>query len=157
MDNSDGNGEAKQQRKGGAFFRNMLRNVRPEHVAEMIDMLHRMQDPEKPILVPREGPWAMKMPEGYLLLGEGPVGLDIEPPPAQPATCGDDNAPRISNLDERDTESILGLAKQALDLKRPEQDMLLARIYALNLDLCDKEAVQAVDELTWALIADDKG
>ena len=64
MDNSDANGEAEQRRSGGAFFRHMLRNVKPEHVAEMIDMLRRMQDPEKPILVPREGPWAMKMPEG---------------------------------------------------------------------------------------------
>jgi hypothetical protein len=73
----------------------------------MIELLRQMQDPEKQITVPRKGPWAMKMPEGYLLLGEGPVGLDIEPPPAQPATCGDANEPRISKLAERDTEGIL--------------------------------------------------
>jgi hypothetical protein len=42
-------------------------------------------------------------------------------------------------------------------MKRPGQDMALAQIYALNFDLCDEEAVQAVDELTWAFIADNRG
>jgi hypothetical protein len=148
MDNNGTNERSEQRRSGGAFFRHMLRKVKPEHVAEMIDMLRRMQHPDKPIMVPRKGPWAMKMPEGYLLLGEGPVGLDLEPPPAQPATRGDGNVPRASMLDERDTEAILGLAKQALGMKRPEQDMILARIYALDFDLCDQEAIEAIDELT---------
>jgi hypothetical protein len=96
----------------------------------------------------------MKMPEGYLLLGEGPVGLDIEPPPGRAGGRGDRSVPRASKLDERDTEAIVGLAKQALDLKRPEQDTILAQLYALDFALCDDEAVQAIDELTWILIAD---
>jgi hypothetical protein len=101
MDNSDATGEAEQRRSGGAFFRHMLRNVRPDHVAEIVEMLRQMQDPEKPVLVPREGPWAMKRPEGYVLVGEGPVGLDIEPPPARPATCGDGHGVRAHMIGQQ--------------------------------------------------------
>ena len=56
-------------------------------------------------------------------------------------------------MDERDTEAIVSLTKQPLDMKRPEQDMALAQVYALDLGLCD-QAIEAIDELTWALIAD---
>lgn len=63
----------------------MLREVQPEHVPDMIEMLWRFGHSDKRILVPETGQWQMKMPHGYLLVGEGPVGRKIEPPLRQEA------------------------------------------------------------------------
>jgi hypothetical protein len=93
----------------------------------------------------------MKMPEGYLLLGEGPAGFDIEPPPGR-ARGERGDVPRGTKLDERDTEGIVALAKGALALKRPDLDAALAQLFALDFARCDVKAVHAIDEMTWALI-----
>jgi hypothetical protein len=76
--------EATEARKsGGRFFRVMLRDVKPEHVPDMIHMLWLFGHGGKALLVPKEGQWRMKMPHGYALVGEGRVGVTIEPPPGQ--------------------------------------------------------------------------
>ena len=152
MDNSDATDRMEQWRSDGGFFRHMLRNVEPEHVGAMVEMLHRMQESEKPAWVP-QGRWAMKMPEGYLLLGEGPAGFDIEPPPGRARGDGRGGVSRATKLDERDTEGIVALAKGALALKRPDLDAALAELFALDFARCDVKAVHAVDEMIWALIA----
>ena len=95
----------------------------------------------------------MKMPEGYLLLGEGPAGFDIEPPPGRARGDGHGGVSRATKLDERDTEGIVALAKGALALKRPDLDAALAQLFALDFARCDVKAVHAVDEMIWALIA----
>jgi hypothetical protein len=95
----------------------------------------------------------MKMPEGYLLLGEDPAGFDIEPPPARTRGDGRSDVPKVTKLDERDTEGIMALAKKALALKRPDLDAALAQLFALDFARCDVKAVHAVDEMIWALIA----
>ena len=135
-----------------ADFSGTCRNVEPEHVGAMVEMLHRMQESEKPAWVP-QGRWAMKMPEGYLLLGEGPAGFDIEPPPGRARGDGRGGVSRATKLDERDTEGIVALAKGALALKRPDLDAALAQLFALDFARCDVKAVHAVDEMIWALIA----
>ena len=133
MDNSDATDMMEQWRSDGGLFRHMLRNVEPEHVGAMVEMLHRMQESEKPAWVP-QGRWAMKMPEGYLLLGEDPAGFDIEPPPARTRGDGRSDVPKVTKLDERDTEGIVALAKKALDMKRPDLDAALAQ--HLRAGLC---------------------
>jgi hypothetical protein len=95
----------------------------------------------------------MKMPEGYLLLGEGPAGFDIEPPPGRARGDGRGGVSRATKLDERDTEGIMALAKGALSLKRPDLDAALAQLFALDFARCDVKAVHALDEMIWALIA----
>jgi hypothetical protein len=152
MDNSDTTDMMEQWRSDGGFFRHILRNVEPEHVGAMVEMLHRMQESEKPAWVP-QGRWAMKMPEGYLLLGEGPAGFDIEPPPGRGREHSLGDVPGVTKLDERDTEGIVALAKGALALKRPDLDTALAQLFALDFARCDAKAVHAVAEAIWVLIA----
>jgi hypothetical protein len=58
-----------------------------------------------------------------------------------------------AKLDERDTEGIVALAKEALAMKRPDLDAALAQLFALDFARCDAKAVHAVDEAIWVLIA----
>jgi hypothetical protein len=87
------------------------------------------------------------------MVGEGPVGYYIEPPPGQASarpTNPDDGA--VAKLDYRDTQGILALCDRARRAKRPERGGLLAQLYALNLDRCQTKALGAVERLTYDLI-----
>jgi hypothetical protein len=68
-----------QRRHGGRFFRHLLRKVKPQHVPKMIDMLGKFGKGGKEIRVPQAGRWWMPMPHGYILIGQGPVGLRSNP------------------------------------------------------------------------------
>ncbi len=120
------------RRKCGAFFRIMLREVRPEHVPDMVHTLWLFGHGGKEVLVPEKGQWLMKMPHGYGLVGEGPVGIRMEPPPGQAAVRlnapnnGDQAkqnapAPAKPRVDDHDTEGIVALCQQARQLARPER------------------------------------
>src|SRR5690348_11869220 len=75
------NGKARAERlSGGRFFRLMLREVKPEHVPDMLHMLWLFSHGGKKLMVPEEGRWLMKMPHDYILVGEGRIGVRIEPP-----------------------------------------------------------------------------
>ena len=52
MDESEATNVVEHPRSDGAFFRHMLRNVQPEHVGAMVEMLHRMNEFDKPAWVP---------------------------------------------------------------------------------------------------------
>ena len=154
------------RRNCGRFLRVMLREVQPEHVPDMIEMLWRFGHSDKRILVPETGQWQMKMPHGYLLVGEGPVGRKIEPPlrqealrlgppyngaqtqKSQPTLCG----PR---LDEHDTQGILALCEQARQTPRPKRDQVIIQIFSLNLDRCRPKALDAVELLIYDLIVNE--
>lgn len=135
----------------GGFFRVMLREVQPEHVPDIIHNLWLFDHSGKKIEVP-DGQWRMKMPHDYALVGEGPVGVAIEPPPGQVTRAGRPD-PR---LDEQDTQTIVGLCEQARRTPRPQRDEVIVQIFALDLDRCRPEALDAIDMLVYDLIVEDE-
>jgi hypothetical protein len=148
---------------GGRFFRLMLREVRPEHVPDMLHMLWLFRHGGKKLAVPEEGPWLMKMPHDYVLLGEGRVGVRIEPtrglvaPQAINPYNGDhfkasQSTVPIRKLDEHDTQGVLALCEQARKTSRPERDRIISQIFALRLDRCRPTALDAVELLIYDLI-----
>ena len=157
--------EAMEARKsGGRFFRLMLREVKPEHVPDMIHMLWLFGHGGKELLVPKVGRWLMKMPHGYALVGEGPVGVAIEPPPYQEAIRagaphGGDQikmgrpAIPVPKLDEHDTKGVIALCELARHTAKPERDQVITRIFALNLDRCRPRVLDVVELLIYDLIA----
>ena len=159
--------EATEARKsGGRFFRVMLREVKPEHVPDMIHMLWLFGHSGKEIAVPGVGRWRMKMPHGYALVGEGRVGVTIEPPPGQITLRADNPDPgdhlqvsqltgSVPKLDEHDTQGVLALCEQARHTERPARDEVISRIFALNLDRCRPKALDAIELLIYDLIAND--
>ena len=159
--------EATEARKsGGRFFRVMLREVKPERVPDMIHMLWLFGHGGKELLVPKVGRWLMKMPHGYALVGEGRVGVTIEPPPGQIALrpnnppAGDhlqvsEPTVPVPNLDEHDTQGVIALCEQARHTARPERDEVISRIFALKLDRCRPKALDAIELLIYDLIAND--
>lgn len=159
--------EAMEARKsGGRFFRLMLGEVNPEHVPDMIHMLWLFDHGGKELLVPKEGRCLMKMPHGYILVGEGRAGVKIEPPRGQVALRADNpyggdqfeqSQPTLSapKLDAHDTEGVLALCDQARRTARPERDRLISQIFALRLDRCRPKALDAVELLIYDLITDD--
>jgi hypothetical protein len=150
--------EEDERQSGGRFFREMLRDVRPEHIADMIAMLWLFGHGDKKVPVPKEGQWMLKMPHGYGLVGEGGVGYYIEPPPGQ-RTARPDNPDdgKGAKLDCCDTQGILELCERARKAKRPERDQILAQLYTLDLDRCKTKAVEAVELLTYDLIVVNDG
>ena len=159
--------EATEARKsGGRFFRLMLREVKPEHVPDMIHMLWLFGHSGKAVLVPKDGQWRMKMPHGYALVGEGRVGVVIEPPPGQVALRpnnphADDHLQvsqatvPVPKLDEHDTQGVIALCEQARHTATPERDQVVSQIFALRLDRCRPKALDAVELLIYDLIAND--
>jgi hypothetical protein len=154
------------RKSGGRFFRVLLREVKPEHVPDMIHMLWLFGHSGKEIPVPEKGQWRMKMPHGYALVGEGPVGFTIEPPPGQivlradPPHGGNHSqgsqptvvAPR---LDEHNTQGVIALCDLARRTARPERDLVISQIFALKLDRCGPKALDAVELMIYDLIAGD--
>lgn len=161
------NGKATAERlNGGRFFRLMLREVQPEHVPDMLHMLWLFGHGDKKLLVPEEGRWLMKMPHGYSLIGEGRVGVKIEPPRGQVAPRVDNpyigdhfeqtqSTVSASKLDEHDTQGVLALCEQARKTVRPERDGVISQIFALRLDRCRPKALDAVELLIYDLVAND--
>ena len=165
--------ETKRQEKvmaerlhAGRYFRVMLREVKPEHVADMIQMLWLFAHSGKQLKVPKEGRWLMKMPHGYGLVGEGPVGFRIEPPPSQAALSANnpdsgDHCEKslptvpVQNLDEHDTQGVIALCERARQTVRPERDQIISQIFALNLDRCRPKALDAIELLLYDLITND--
>ena len=159
--------EATEARKsGGRFFQLMLREVKPEHVPDMIHMLWLFGHSGKEMLVPKEGQWRMKMPHGYALVGKGRVGVTIEPPPGQIARRADNpdagdrseasqRTVSVPKLDEHDTQGVLALCEQARHTARPERDRVISQIFALRLDRCRPKALDAVELLIYDLITGD--
>jgi len=159
------NGKATAARlSGGRLFRLMLRDVKPDHVPDMLHMLWLFSHGGKKLLVPQEGRWLMKMPHDYILVGEGRVGVRIEPPRGQVAPRADnpynddhfkERHPSVSlpKLDEHDTQGVLGLCEQARKTARPERDPIISQIFALRLDRCRPNALDAVELLIYDLIA----
>ena len=150
---------------GSRFFREMLREVKPEHVADMIHTLWLFGHGGKEIKVPK-GRWMMKMPHGYGLVGEGPVGFRIEPPPSQAASrvnnlhAGDHSEaslPTVSvqKLDEHDTQGVIALCERVRQTVRPECDQIISQIFALNLDRCRPKALDAIELLIYDLVVND--
>jgi len=129
----------------GRYFRRMLRNVEPEHVPEMLRMLYLFGHGGKPLRVP-PGYWRMPMPYGYMLHGEGPVGVAIEPPPIR------EEMPMRPRFNTLSTAEVLALCAQARSMRRPERDEIVAQLYGLSLDVCEAEAVEAIELLTCDLI-----
>jgi hypothetical protein len=136
-----------QRRRGGQWFRRLLKNVRPEHVGEMVHMLQRMQNGRKEIRAP-DGRWILTMPLDYGLVGEGPVVIGFDPPPSL-RTAPPTVVPKVS---EADIERIRWLSRKAVNVDRPERDAILAQLYALDLDKCPPAAVEEVEDATWRLI-----
>lgn len=149
---------------GGRFFRLMLREVKPEHVPDMIHMLWLFGHGSKELMVPDEGRWLMKMPHDYSLIGEGRVGVRIEPPRGQVAVRAEnpyigahaaESQPMVAvpRLDEHDTQGVLALCEQARRTARPERDRVISQIFTLNLDRCRPKALDAVELLIYDMIA----
>ena len=130
----------------------MLRDVRPEHVGDMIAMLWLFGHGDKKVPVPKEGSWLLKMPHGYGLVGEGPVGYYIEPPPGQAARQTNPDGGEGAKLDHYDTQGILDLCDLARKAKRPERDQILAQLYALNFARCQTKAIESIESLTFDII-----
>lgn len=161
------NGEATAKRlSGGRFFRVMLREVKPKHVPDMIHMLWLFGHSGKAILVPKEGHWRMKMPHGYALVGEGRVGVTIEPPPGQIALGADNpdagdhseasqQTGSLPKIDEHDTQGVLALCEQVRHTERPARDRVISQIFALRLDRCRPKALDAIELLIYDVIAND--
>jgi hypothetical protein len=159
------NGKAIAERlSGGRFFRLMLREVKPEHVPDMLQMLWLFSHGDKKLVVPDEGKWLMEMPHGYVLVGEGRVGVRIQPtrglvaPRANNPYQGDhfkESQPTVSvpRLDEHDTQGVLALCEQAWKTARPERDRIISQIFALRLQRCRPSALDAVELLIFDLIA----
>ncbi len=55
-------------------------------------------------------------------------------------------------LAEGDTQAILRLCDEAQNADTLERNRIIAKIYALNWDDCETEAVEAMELLTYALI-----
>ena len=146
------NGDEEERQNGGRFFREMLRDVRPEHVGDMIAMLWLFGHGDKKVPVPKEGSWLLKMPHGYGLVGEGPVGYYIEPPPGQAARQTNPDGGEGAKLDHYDTQGILDLCDLARKAKRPERDQILAQLYALKFARCQTKAIESIESLTFDLI-----
>jgi hypothetical protein len=156
-----------EQRSGGRFFRLMLREVKPEHVPDMIHMLWLFRHGGEKLVVPREGRWLMNMPHEYILIGEGRSGVKIEPSGGQVAPQADNPyagsiletrqpAGSTPKLDERDTQGVLALCDQARKTRRPQRDQVVTRIFALKLDRCRAKALDAVELLVYELIVNAK-
>jgi len=159
------NGKATAARlSGGRFFRLMLREVKPEHVPDMLHMLWLFGHGGKKLTVPDEGKWLMEMPHDYLLVGEGRIGVRIEParglvaPRAINPYNGDHfkqsqaAAISVQKLDEHDTQGVLALCDQARKTSRPERDSIISQLFALKLDRCRPNALDAVELLIYDLI-----
>jgi hypothetical protein len=107
--------------------------VKPEHVPKMIDMLGKFEKGGKEIMVP-DGRWWMPMQHGYILVGQGPVGVEIEPHlDLEPEATGDGarftaaiRRALAATLSERDIQRILGLCKDVLTAEKPKRDLILA-------------------------------
>jgi hypothetical protein len=159
------NGKATAERlNGGRFFRLMLREVKPEHVPDMLHMLWLFGHGGKKLTVPDEGKWLMEMPHDYLLVGEGRIGVRIEParglvaPRAINPYIGDHFKPSqpavpVQKLDEHDTQGILALCEHARKTPRPERDRIIIQIFSLRLDRCRPNALDAVELLIFDLSA----
>jgi len=162
----DKQAKAMEARKNcGRYFRVMLRDVKPEHVPDMIHTLWLFGQSGKKIKVPEKG-WRMKMPHGYALVGEGPVGMRIEPPPGpevgrvDPPHNGaqaEENQPTPlgPRLDEHDTQGVVALCERARQFVRPERDQVILQIFSLKLDRCRPKALDAIEMLLYDLIAGD--
>ncbi|HEY9172403.1 MAG TPA: hypothetical protein VI136_08985 [Verrucomicrobiae bacterium] len=131
--------------QAGHYFRQMLSNVEPDHVPEMLYMLYLFGHGGKPLRVP-PGHWRMPMPFGYMLHGEGPVGVAIEPPPIR------EEMPMRPRFNTLSTAEVLALCAQARNMKRPERDEIVAQLYGLVMEQCEAEAVEAIELLTCYLI-----
>jgi hypothetical protein len=142
-----------EERHVGRFCRQLLRDVKPEHVADMIHMLWLLGHSEQPINVP-DGRWSMQMPHGYLLQGEGPMGFAIEPPRLFPEAIPTDDSGGLkpAPLLESDTAGILRLCAQARRSERPARDQLIAQLHSLDCDLCEDQAVEAIELLIYDMI-----
>jgi hypothetical protein len=106
----------------------------------------------------------METPHGYQLIGEGRVGVTIEPPRGQVALRVYNpyirdhfgkSQPTVSvpKLDEHDTQGILALCEQARKTSRPEREGVIGRIFGLRLDRCRPKALDAVELLIYDLVA----
>jgi hypothetical protein len=156
--------EAKEARKsGGRFFRLMLREVKPEHVPDIIQTLWLFGHGGKGLMVPDNGRWRMEMPHGYTLVREGRVGVTIEPPRGQVALRADNphdgdhfqmSQPTASSpkLDEHDTQGVIALCDQARHTARPERGRVISQLYALRLDRCRPRALDAIELLIYDLV-----
>jgi len=155
-------GNDKRQRTG-RFIRHMLRQVKPEHVPDVLDNLAKLNAFQKPIMVPT-GRWLMAMPHGYGLIGEGPAGFAIEPcSKVHPESAGDElrfaaavALAATPPLDEKDTATIIRLCKEAVRAEKSKQDPIVAQLYALDWDRCAPEAIRAVELMTYELLVCQK-
>lgn len=154
--NAPGEDTEEQRRHGGHFFRRLLRKVKPEHIPKMIDMLGKFEKGGKEILVP-DGRWWMPMPHGYILIGQGPIGVAIErdfDSDAEGSGEGDRLNAAVrralaATVSERDTQRILRLCKDVLTAEDSKRDLIIAQLYGLDFEKCVPEAIGLA---TWELV-----
>lgn len=147
---------AEEERHVGRFCRQLLRDVKPEHVADMIHMLWSLSHSERPIKVP-DGRWSMPMPHGYLLHGEGPVGIAIELSSKYPGAISaeDSGVSEVVALVESDTAGIVRLCAQARTTERPARDRMIMQLHSLDCDRCEDQAVKAIEQLLFDMIVNE--